>query len=1148
MSEKTQPTTPPKKRKWKRRLAWCAVVLLCLALAVNGPIARHLIHHFTDQALTDQGMNGDLKVTGSISSGFTIENLDYSGDQGIQSLSIKQAHVDYKLLELLDFQIRKLDISEVSAVIDITKFPQQEKSPSESSPDTLSVIRPIMVAADIDIRNLHVTLLQGTQPNIQPLAQFEIGGIAHTRGSDTFQLSQFLARDATAQSTPSQDIQITWKDHSATLPRMELLPKIALEDVDFNWSAHLHGTAKLQLYHATFNVDMGETLTARLSHGELDSETLNQRFDLGLPARLTVSKFKTHIENWHSAIPDWEITSSLTLKNIIYQDQKIDLATITFTQEDQGYRGKITSQIDGSEAFVRLKGQWTSPTAGSWWLHTTAEFDASLGKASQLARKWLPAPDAIHLTKASLTAVGTATLNGQNITAHADAKLSGIVADKTSIPELSLTANYASKQPITAKITSPTLQASIVFDQDKQTYSGKLHLDETNPTWLNALASAMGQNIRLANKTQLTWSGRGNLSNEHQGSLKLGAITVNLPDTEPITARAEANYHWPNNLNLTSLQLQEGEWTAHAALHWDGKLVRLPKIEVKNLEETVASISGSTPYQAHITTPQKFLAQEQPWSLTIASKPITFKRLRNWLPLEQLKNLTGNSKVNLKLSGSPHAPILHGDAHIHITEGLGEGSHDPVSLALNLASEGAHLNINGNLSEKEIKRITLKAKIPFTPSTWAKSNDIASTLLKTTTLEGEASIHTLPLARFSRFIPQLDKITGTLSADAKVSGTLEKPKYQLDLKAHVPSIKLNDFDYGEIRNVQLSATINESNKAHTTTTAEINGGKFQISGDADISDLANPSFNAEITTRYALVHRDDLMSIRANTDLKVNGTLDQATVSGTIGIAESLVYKDINLIPIGVPSTEVAKVKLPAIDAAKANDALPVPKPFANWKLDLTLKTDDPILLRGNIATGNVQGKVHVGGTASQPKLNGSFYANKIKAKLPFSVLTIPKGEVKFSPKNGIIPTLNVRGKSRVGEHDVSIFIFGSASSPKTAFTSFPPLPEHEVLTLLATGTTTGGLANRDVATFKAFQLFLHQMKQRADKPGGNKLFRAMLEGTEDLNLKVGEVDPFTGRKFSSATVEVRPRWHLTAQVDNLQETRGLIVYVIRFQ
>ena len=361
-------------------------------------------------------------------------------------------------------------------------------------------------------------------------------------------------------------------------------------------------------------------------------------------------------------------------------------------------------------------------------------------------------------------------------------------------------------------------------------------------------------------------------------------------------------------------------------------------------------------------------------------------------------------------------------------------------------------------------------------------------------------------------------------------------------------IRLRQSDLGDIRNVVLDATIDENQKIKTNLTAKINGGKFEVSGTADIADTEQPQFDLSVTTRYALVHRDDLLSVRANTDLRIRGNLDDATISGNIGIVESLFYKDMELIPIGVPTSEVAKVQLPALDPEKAANELPVPEPFNRWKLDVNITTTDPILIRGNVASGSVRGSLRVGGTLSTPRPNGTLIAENVRAKLPFSILNVKRGEIRFTPEKGVNPTLNVRGKSTVGSHDVTVFVYGSASSPKTTLTSYPPLPESEIMSLLGTGTTTSGLEDRDVATFKAFQVFLMKLKKRASKPGGNKLFKNLLEGVDDLNLNVGEKDRFTGRKFSSATIEMHPRWHLTAQVDAQQQTRGLIVYVIRFR
>ena len=202
---------------------------------------------------------------------------------------------------------------------------------------------------------------------------------------------------------------------------------------------------------------------------------------------------------------------------------------------------------------------------------------------------------------------------------------------------------------------------------------------------------------------------------------------------------------------------------------------------------------------------------------------------------------------------------------------------------------------------------------------------------------------------------------------------------------------------------------------------------------------------------------------------------------------------------------------------------------------------------RGNVGKGRLEGSLKAAGTLSNPTLAGTLYARDVKAKLPFSFLTVGEGKIVFRPQNGLIPTLQINGKSQIGSHNVNLNVYGSADSPKTAFSSYPPLPEHEIMTLLATGTTNAGLENRDVATFKALQILLLELKDKSDQPGGNKLFSALLSGMEDLDLRVGEVDDLTGEKYASATVKLHERWYLTTQFDSSGQTRGLVVFALRF-
>ncbi|MEO1857871.1 MAG: translocation/assembly module TamB domain-containing protein, partial [Rubritalea sp.] len=262
---------------------------------------------------------------------------------------------------------------------------------------------------------------------------------------------------------------------------------------------------------------------------------------------------------------------------------------------------------------------------------------------------------------------------------------------------------------------------------------------------------------------------------------------------------------------------------------------------------------------------------------------------------------------------------------------------------------------------------------------------------------------------------------------------------------------------------------------------------------------------------------------------------------------ESLFYKDIDILPIGVPSSAVSDVELPAFDSK--NFKVPIPEPFDKWKLDLKVQMEDPLLIRGNIAGGQIEGGFKATGTLAEPALDGTIYAKDVIAKLPFSTLKIHKGEIKFHPRNGLIPTLDIQGKSVVSNYDTSIFVYGLATDPKTTFTSFPPLAKNDIMTLLATGVTAQGLSNNSqAATLRALQLFLAKIKQESGQSRSTKLLEVILSSIDDFEFNINETNGFTGRKFSSAKIKLNPRIYITAQVDEEKQTRGLVVFVLKFR
>jgi len=763
----------------------------------------------------------------------------------------------------------------------------------------------------------------------------------------------------------------------------------------------------------------------------------------------------------------------------------------------------------------------------------------------------------INRSKISLSAKSNITSLVPN-TATADLALSDISISNNPLPTLGIQAKL-NKNVLDLTLRTKQQSALIVnanADLSKLTYNASFitKTSTQESPWINALASIYKSPVRIADELDITWNGSGDISsNTHNGNLTSKNLIINQVQengdlNDPITINLIGDYKWPENINLEKIDIRQQELFASSSFSWDGETIKINPSQVQRFDETIANISGDLPFNLDIDDANKFFNQTTNWNLSIDTDELKLKRISELITLPDNTDVKGTLQTSLKIKGSPKNPVLDGNFNINKLNDIFELGLGEITLNSKFNTLQQSLSITGNILEAQSELVDLKVTTPFKPQEWLNDDNLIRTLLEDSEILGSASIKRFPLNRLDNFVPELEKIEGLFDVDANFKGTVANPKYKVNFSADLPVVSLKDLGVDDITEIQLTGSIDESLVLKSLLSAKINGGKFKITANVDINDPTNPNFNVNLITNHALVYRDEAVAMRSNVNLSLAGNLTDATLSGEIGILESLFYQDIDLIPIGVPSTTVETVSLPSLNTTSTS-SLPVPAPFDKWKLNVTLKTIDPILIRGNIGNGQVDGSVKVNGTLSKPSLDGTFSTKDVSAKLPFSTLKINTGKVIFKPNSGFIPQIQVLGKSQIGEYNVTINAYGSADNPQLTLSSFPALPETEIMTLLATGATNTGLTNSDVATFKTLQLLLLELKQRSERPGGNRLFGKLVDKIDQLNLKVGEVNQLTGEKFASATFKLHRRWFLSAQIDDNQppQTRGLLIFALRF-
>jgi len=196
---------------------------------------------------------------------------------------------------------------------------------------------------------------------------------------------------------------------------------------------------------------------------------------------------------------------------------------------------------------------------------------------------------------------------------------------------------------------------------------------------------------------------------------------------------------------------------------------------------------------------------------------------------------------------------------------------------------------------------------------------------------------------------------------------------------------------------------------------------------------------------------------------------------------------------------------------------------------------------------GRIFMDLRLGGTGLRPWMDGTVNIEELSASLPFSRLQINNGQIFFTQQEPFVPQLNITGTSTIRDYDVNVFISGSASNPEALFTSNPPLPQSEVVALIATGMTTtelsddpNALAGR--AAFLVFQRLYQKVFARKQPPANDDSLLSRIQ------FDIGVTDPSTGRQSTAIRVPLSDQIMLSGGLDVGGNFRGQVKYLIRFK
>jgi hypothetical protein len=166
---------------------------------------------------------------------------------------------------------------------------------------------------------------------------------------------------------------------------------------------------------------------------------------------------------------------------------------------------------------------------------------------------------------------------------------------------------------------------------------------------------------------------------------------------------------------------------------------------------------------------------------------------------------------------------------------------------------------------------------------------------------------------------------------------------------------------------------------------------------------------------------------------------------------------------------------------------------------------------------------------------------------LPFSRLDVSQGLLTFNPSDPMNPKISLQGRSVIRDYTVRVYVYGTVESPQAIFSSEPPLPQEEIISLIATGATRQELSGTNVLAGRAAMLLVQELYHKIVKKGQPTQSQSSTFFNR-MDLELGTVDPRTGEQQATVRFKVDDHIVLIGDVGVRGDFRGRLKYLLRFR
>jgi translocation and assembly module TamB len=417
------------------------------------------------------------------------------------------------------------------------------------------------------------------------------------------------------------------------------------------------------------------------------------------------------------------------------------------------------------------------------------------------------------------------------------------------------------------------------------------------------------------------------------------------------------------------------------------------------------------------------------------------EQLRGEARLEQMAVTVAG--VHLASQGGVHATLA--DARIHL---------DP----LRITGEETDLRAQGQLSLKGDQRLDLAA-----------SGSVNLKLAETLDRDLTAS--------------------GTTTFQVEAHGPLRNPGLQGRVDFQNASLSLEDIPNG-LSQLHGTLEFNQNRLEVKSLTAMSGGGQLSVGGylayeHGIYADLS-------VTGSGIRIRYPQGVSSQADATLHLQGSQNNLLLSGNVLITRFILSPDLDVAALAAQANAVQTIAPP--------DA-----PSNHIRLDIQVLSSQQLNFQNAYAklAGDVD--LHLRGTVATPSLLGRVSITEGTAIIAGTRYDLQRGDIYFTNPVRIEPSIDLNATARVEDYDITLGLHGTPEKLAVTYRSDPPLPEADVVALLALGRTESQQ-----------RLYTQQQEQALANPTTDALLGGALNATVSSRVQ---------KLFGAGSVKVDPNY-----------------------